>query len=165
MFRKWSYFKVQPLQRETHSVSHCCFLKCLCVSVCAWLTGQPAGSCRCKEGFGGLRCDRWETHTQPHRHIHTHKETETHCDRWAEPFSCCLFQLVFGNCQKVSIKIFDMYYHTLGFLDYTMQRSLWINGCAISVRHAFSFAILICCFCFFCLQLWYFYFDNICYIF
>lgn len=38
------------------------FLKRMCVSVCVWLAGQPAGSCRCKEGFGGPRCDRWETH-------------------------------------------------------------------------------------------------------
>lgn len=40
-----------------------CTLMCLCV----WLTAQPAGSCRCKEGFGGLRCDRWETRTDKER--------------------------------------------------------------------------------------------------
>ena len=48
--------------RSTHNVIFFIFLKRMCVSVCVWLAGQPAGSCRCKEGFGGPRCDRWETH-------------------------------------------------------------------------------------------------------
>lgn len=41
----------------------CFFVCCTCICVlcaCVWLTGQPPGSCWCKEGFGGLRCDRWD---------------------------------------------------------------------------------------------------------
>lgn len=69
VFLSWkrTYIKCIHYKRtDSHSYRVCVFNGhafefCVCVGV--WLTGQPPGSCWCKEGFGGLRCDRWETHT------------------------------------------------------------------------------------------------------
>lgn len=51
---------------------------CVFVFVCPpWLTGQPAGSCRCKEGFGGLRCDRWDTGAPTFTHMKRRRHNVT----------------------------------------------------------------------------------------
>lgn len=112
MSRKTSYFRLQPLQKRYPFCFTCTvvfLLMCVCVFVCVfdWQVSQ--------QGHAGVRrvlgvCD---VTGERHTHTHTYKKRQTHCDRWAEPFSCCLFQLVFGNCQKVSIKIFDdIHYHS-----------------------------------------------------
>lgn len=90
---------------------------CMCVFVCVWLAGQPAGSCWCKEGFGGLRCDRWETC------ILTDWNTQKCSDRWAEPFSSCLLKLLFEICLKATIKTLD----ELTLWAYSKYKSHLIN--------------------------------------
>lgn len=52
---------------------------CVCLSLCVppRLTGQPAGSCWCKEGFGGLQCDRWDTGVPTFTHIKRRRHNVT----------------------------------------------------------------------------------------
>lgn len=157
MSRDRNYFRCSHF-KDAQFHSHLFFLfflngVCLCVFVCVcfWLAGQPAGSCRCKEGFGGLRCDRWETYT----HVHTHTYTVWDRDTLWQVSGTFQLLSVPISVWKLAERSFDFYYHThthtLGCVP--KYRSRWINDTLntrslfllllflLSHSHALSFLI------------------------
>lgn len=130
---KEELFLVQFTSKEVLFCTQCYFFflnECVSLCVFDWQASQRghAGVRR----VSGVRDVTGERHT--YALVRAHKETETRCDRWAAPFSCCLFQLVFGNGQKVFIKIFDDTH--VSFCTLHDVKKPLNNGWGINIWHA-----------------------------